>query len=137
MAWLFSSAAKAEIILEDVEHREIVNIPSEKSVQQLYVYHGADPVKGRVELKLGKGIKKLEHQGIRVDFIGQIELFYDRGSHFQFLSLTKPLAQPGEIKSDQVFEFEFLSDNKTSESYNGKNAILRYVKCYLSACNFF
>lgn len=128
MAWLFGSLAKAEIILEDVEGREIVNIPTEKGIQQLYVYHGADPVKGRIQLKLGKGVKKIEHQGIRVDFIGQIELFYDRGSHFQFLSLTKPIAQPGEIREDQVFDFEFLSDNKTHESYNGKNAILRYVR---------
>ena len=32
---------------------------------------------------------QVEHVGIRVELIGQIELFYDRGNHFEFTSLLK------------------------------------------------
>ena len=39
--------------------------------------------------------KKLEHHGIRVEFIGQIEMFYDRGNHHDFLSLVRQLDPPG------------------------------------------
>ena len=35
--------------------------------------------------------KKLEHHGIRVEFVGQIEMFYDRGNHHDFLSLVRQL----------------------------------------------
>lgn len=126
MAWLFSSAAKPEIILDNVQKRKIYEIPGEKGTQQLFCYEGDDKVCGKIKLCLGKGVKKLEHQGIRVDFIGQIELFYDRSSHFQFLSLTKSLAPPGEINSDQLYDFEFSFD-KNHESYYGRNVILRYI----------
>ena len=31
---------------------------------------------------------KIEHNGIKIEFIGQIELYYDRGNHHEFLSLV-------------------------------------------------
>ena len=31
---------------------------------------------------------RLEHQGIKIEFIGLIELYYDRGNHHEFLSLV-------------------------------------------------
>ena len=71
-AWLFSSAAKAAIVLDVGEGRRTVEIAGEKSTQHLYVYLDDEPVRGKVTLNLGKGIKEIEHQGIRVDFIGQI-----------------------------------------------------------------
>ena len=36
---------------------------------------------------------KIEHNGIKIEFIGQIELYYDRGNHHEFLSLAKELAR--------------------------------------------
>ena len=50
---------------------------------------------------------KLEHHGIKIEFVGQIELYYDRGNHYEFLSLVKELARPGELTQNTSYDFEF------------------------------
>lgn len=54
------------------------------------------------------------------------ELFYDRGNHYEFLSLVQELASPGEMRAAQNFDFEFKNVEKQYESYNGINVKLRY-----------
>ena len=71
-AFLFGGSAKAEIELLGVENRKTVEVNTEKGTQKLYLYVGNEPVKGKVHVKLTKEGKKVEHQGMRVDFIGHI-----------------------------------------------------------------
>jgi len=54
------------------------------------------------------------------------EMFYDRGNHYEFTSLTRELAPAGELAADTEFDFEFLDVEKQYESYNGINVRLRY-----------
>lgn len=59
-----------------------------------------------------------------------LELFYDRGNHYEFLTLAHQLASPGEIPaggSGAAFDFDFKNVEKAHESYNGINVKLRYV----------
>lgn len=53
------------------------------------------------------------------------ELFYDRGNHYEFLSLVQELANPGELRTAQAFDFEFKNVEKQYESYHGINVKLR------------
>lgn len=86
---------------------------------------------------------KIEHNGIKIEFIGQIELYYDRGNHHEFLSLVKSfsfsfsvitlnvdaqvkeLARPGELTQNTSFDFEFNQVEKPYETYTGANVRLR------------
>lgn len=56
-----------------------------------------------------------------------LELFYDRGHHHEFLSLSQELAAPGEMRQAQTFDFNFKNVEKQFESYHGINVKLRYV----------
>jgi vacuolar protein sorting-associated protein 26 len=53
-------------------------------------------------------------------------MFYDRGNHYEFLSLVQELAAPGELQHPQTFPFNFKNVEKQYESYNGINVKLRY-----------
>lgn len=53
-------------------------------------------------------------------------MFFDRGNHYEFLSLGQELAAPGDLQHPQTFEFEFKNVEKQHESYNGINVKLRY-----------
>jgi hypothetical protein len=55
------------------------------------------------------------------------ELFYDRGHHHEFLSLSQELAAPGEMRQAQTFDFNFKNVEKQFESYQGINVKLRYM----------
>lgn len=59
--------------------------------------------------------------------IGQIELFYDRGNHHEFLSQLKELARHGDLIKNTSYPFEFSNVEKPYEVYTGSNVRLRYV----------
>jgi hypothetical protein len=60
------------------------------------------------------------------------ELFYDRGHHQEFLSLSQEVAAPGDLRQAQTFDFLFKNVEKQYESYLGIN-----VKLRLAALNVF
>lgn len=94
--------------------------------------------------------KRLAHDGIKVEFIGSIgeqhpfvacirahgssELFYDRGHHHEFLSLSQELAAPGEMRAAQTFDFLFKNVEKQYESYQGINVKLRCASYFAYWC---
>jgi len=65
-------------------------------------------------------------KGIRVEIIGQIELFNDRGNTHDFLFLVRHLTGPETLTNSRNYEFEFPSVEKPYESYTGTNVRLRY-----------
>jgi vacuolar protein sorting-associated protein 26 len=64
--------------------------------------------------------------------LGHTELFYDRGHHQEFLSLSQELAAPGELRQAQTFDFQFKNVEKQYESYLGINVKLRCVTQYVT-----
>ncbi|XP_065901049.1 vacuolar protein sorting-associated protein 26B-like [Dysidea avara] len=121
----FGASADIEIVLGDQESRKKVEMRNEEGKKEkLPLYYDGENVTGKVHIKL-KG-RKLEHQGIRVEFIGQIELFYDRGNQHDFTSLIRQLSPPGELSGDKTFDFQFITVEKPYESYTGTNVRLRY-----------
>nr|XP_032833148.1 LOW QUALITY PROTEIN: vacuolar protein sorting-associated protein 26B-like [Petromyzon marinus] len=90
------------------------------------VFVDGETVAGRLLVSLKNPGKRLEHGGIKVEFVGQIELYYDRGNHHEFVSLVKDVARPGELTQSQSFDFEFTHVEKPYESYSGQNVKLRY-----------
>lgn len=70
--------------------------------------------------------KRLEHSGIRVQFVGAIELFGDKVESYEFTSLTQDLAYPGELRLPSAYPFEFRHVAKLYESYYGLHVRLRY-----------
>eukprot|EP01099_Mayorella_cantabrigiensis_P002152 TRINITY_DN1944_c1_g3_i2.p1 TRINITY_DN1944_c1_g3~~TRINITY_DN1944_c1_g3_i2.p1 ORF type:complete len:243 (-),score=36.04 TRINITY_DN1944_c1_g3_i2:369-1097(-) len=141
MSFLFGPAPTVIIELSDTENRRLLDVPkfptagvaglvgSQNSttpeVEKVYLYHGNETVAGKVIVKVPPG-KKIEHNGVKIELLGQIELFYDRTNHYDFISLVSELDSAGEINSDRSFPFEFVNVDKTYESYTGANVRLRY-----------
>ncbi|KAK0929261.1 Vacuolar protein sorting-associated protein 26 [Friedmanniomyces endolithicus] len=99
----------------------IRRIDIDATMTQLYGAGG-----GRIESGVRKDGKRLEHTGIKVQFVGTIEMFFDRGTHHEFLSLQTELASPGELQHPVTLLFAFKNVEKRYESYHGINVKLRY-----------
>ncbi|KAI9735198.1 MAG: Vacuolar protein sorting-associated protein 26 [Cirrosporium novae-zelandiae] len=122
----FSTPVDIDIVLEDADERQTVDIKLEKSrKEKAPLYLDEESIKGTVTIRPKDG-KRLEHTGIKVQFIGTIEMFFDRGNHYEFLSLGQELAAPGDLQHPQTFPFNFKNVEKPYESYNGINVKLRY-----------
>ncbi len=63
----------------------------------------------------------------RFAFYFFVELFYDRGNHYEFLAQTQELSAPGELRQTAAYDFDFKNVEKQFESYHGTNAKLRYI----------
>lgn len=123
----FGQSAEIDIVLKDAETRKKAEHKTEDGKKDKYfLLYDGETVSGKVNVTLKNPGKRLEHQGIKMEFIGQIELYYDRGNHHEFVSLVKDLARPGELTQSQTFDFEFTHVEKPYESYTGQNVKLRY-----------
>ncbi|KAG1363267.1 Vacuolar protein sorting-associated protein 26A [Cocos nucifera] len=76
-----------------------------------------DPIQG----------KKVEHSGVKIELLGQIELYFDRGNFYDFTSLVRELDVLGEIYERKTYPFEFSTVEMPYESYSGVNVRLRYI----------
>lgn len=70
--------------------------------------------------------RKLDHQGIRVEVIGQIDVIYDQSSSYDFFSITKDLEPSGSLFETKQYKWKFNAVDKPYETYYGSNIQLRY-----------
>ncbi|KXN69210.1 putative PEP8-vacuolar protein sorting/targeting protein [Conidiobolus coronatus NRRL 28638] len=120
------TGAEIEVRFNNEEERKLVEVKVDKDHREKFpLFFDGESVTGKVVVKVKDG-KKLEHHGIKVEFIGNIEMFYDRGNHYEFSSLVQELCTPGELRQTTSFDFEFKNVEKAYESYHGINVKLRY-----------
>lgn len=96
----------------------------------LHAYEAAQDVSGNVILRLPPG-KKFEHLGIKVQFIGRIDMsvgIHEGRPHYDFISLSKELSPPGVLyQTESILPFRFRNMDKEFESYRGRNVSVRYI----------
>ncbi|XP_043539078.1 vacuolar protein sorting-associated protein 26A isoform X2 [Chiloscyllium plagiosum] len=124
---LFTPVCDINIVLNDADTRKTAEIKSEDGkIEKHYLFYDGESVTGKVNLTFKQPGKRLEHKGIRIEFVGQIELFSDKSNTHEFVNLVKELALPGELTQSRTYEFEFMQVEKPYESYIGANVRLRY-----------
>ncbi|WFD04577.1 Vacuolar protein sorting-associated protein 26 [Malassezia obtusa] len=102
----FSAPVDIDVRLEDEHERKQIDVKLDNPAKEtLPVYFDGENVQGTVA-----------HE----------ELFFDRGNHYEFLSLIQELASPGEVRNMETIPFEFKNVEKVYESYSGINVKLRY-----------
>lgn len=113
-----------------VEGRSTVLVPTADDVkveEEQYLFsNDDDSISGRVEMKLPRDVSSHTHGGIVVELIGQVELEYDRGNHFVFLSKMEEICGAGKISKSQGWDFKFENVSLEYETYIGSNVRLRY-----------
>lgn len=144
---LFGSVpVEIDIVLEDTDERPTVDIKVDKSGrrEKAPLYLDGETVKGTVTIRPKDG-KRLEHTGIKVEFIGTIgtspllclvttylltrqitDIATERNPSHQFLTLQSELAAPGDLQHSQTYPFSFKNVEKPYESNTGMNVRLRY-----------
>lgn len=122
----FGQSADIEIVFDGAEHKTAEVKGEDGKVEKMLLFYDGETVSGKVNVTLKKPGSKLEHQGIKIEFIGQIELFYDRGNHHEFKCLAKALARPGDLIQNNSYPFDFPNVEKQFEVYAGSNVRLRY-----------
>lgn len=94
----FGPSAEIDIVLDGQETRKTAEIKTEEGKKERYLlYYDGEIVSGKINIQLRKPGARLDHYGIKIELIGQIELYYDRGNHHDFVSYVKEIARPGDL----------------------------------------
>jgi hypothetical protein len=98
---------------------------NEKGDKELMtLFTGRDTVSGEVKINPHKN---LDHLGIKIELIGQIEVLYDRNNPYEFTSLVRELEPPGGLaEAGKTYKYEFKNVDKQYESFSGNNVCLRF-----------
>ncbi|XP_042065883.1 vacuolar protein sorting-associated protein 26B-like [Salvia splendens] len=123
----FKPACSITVSFGDGKSRKQVALKKDNGKTVLIpVFQSQDTISGKISIEPISG-KKVEHNGIKVELLGQIEMYFDRGNYYDFTSLVRELDVPGEIYERKTFPFEFSTVEMPYETYNGTNVRLRYV----------
>jgi vacuolar protein sorting-associated protein 26 len=79
MSYFFSTPVDIDIVLEDLDDRSAVDVKLDKNrKEKVPLYLDGESVKGQVTVRPKDG-KRLEHTGIKVQFIGTIGQWHCSG----------------------------------------------------------
>ena len=85
----YGNSATVSIELDDEETRTKVPVLLEDDGKEYqHLFYDGDNVSGKVIIKLKQEGKKLEHQGIKIEFLGQIGKYTASGSHYLIWNVT-------------------------------------------------
>ncbi|KAG5021092.1 hypothetical protein JHK87_016947 [Glycine soja] len=123
----FKPACNVVITFNDGKNRK--QVPFKKENGQMVtvpLFQSQENIAGKITIEPMQG-KKIDHNGVKVELLGQIEMYFDRGNFYDFTSLVRELDVPGEIYERKTYAFEFSTVEMPYETYNGVNVRLRYV----------
>jgi len=114
------------IKIDEIENRKQSLFQTKKGEMSLPTFRDKEDVKGNITIIIPQG-KKLEHKGIKIEFIGLLENIEDKNLSTKFITLTKDLEPPSILIQDTTsYEFKFSNVEKLYETYYGTTMIVRY-----------
>lgn len=122
---LFGSVCTVDVTLDAETNRKTAPLGRDRKGERAYVYTDGEDVSGFAVVSVRPG-KKLEHQGIKVELIGQVDMLYNKANSYDFFSITKDLEPPGSIHESKQYKWRFGAVDKQNETYSGINVRMRY-----------
>eukprot|EP00928_Gymnodinium_smaydae_P057624 TRINITY_DN40840_c0_g1_i1.p1 TRINITY_DN40840_c0_g1~~TRINITY_DN40840_c0_g1_i1.p1 ORF type:complete len:331 (-),score=40.31 TRINITY_DN40840_c0_g1_i1:55-951(-) len=122
---LFGSTCTCDITLDTESNRKTAALGKDRKGERAYIFTDGEDVGGTAVVSVRPG-KKLDHQGIKVELIGQVEMLHDKAGSYDFFSITKDLEPPGSMFESKQYKWKFSAVDKQNETYFGINVRLRY-----------
>eukprot|EP00933_Yihiella_yeosuensis_P079950 TRINITY_DN93364_c0_g1_i1.p1 TRINITY_DN93364_c0_g1~~TRINITY_DN93364_c0_g1_i1.p1 ORF type:complete len:301 (-),score=53.17 TRINITY_DN93364_c0_g1_i1:65-967(-) len=122
---LFGSVCTVDVTLDAEDNRKTAPLGRDRKGERAYIYTDGEDVAGTAVVSVRPG-KKLDHQGVKVELVGQVEMLNDKSASYDFFSITKDLEPPGSMYESKQYKWKFGAVDKQNETYSGINCRLRY-----------
>mmetsp|Transcript_31753 Transcript_31753/g.5748 ORF Transcript_31753/g.5748 Transcript_31753/m.5748 type:complete len:141 (-) Transcript_31753:492-914(-) len=124
---MFGKKADVDLLLDNLEDRpkQVFKDHNNKEIS-LPIYKPDDDITGTIRIDLRRG-KRLEHQGIKIELFGKIEISHERNQTSEFLSMSREIEPQGVISESTSIPFSFNKVEKQFETYIGRFARLKYI----------
>lgn len=125
LSGLFSTGCTLDLAIDYQKGRKTCFLNREKKGERAYVFADEEEVTGTAVVTLKPG-RKLDHLGIRVELVGEIQLLKDATAPYSFFTMSKDLESPGTLYESQMYKWRFHGADTSHETYWGANVRLRY-----------
>lgn len=105
--------------------RKTAPLTKDRSGERAYIFCDGEDVCGVALLSVRPG-NKLEHQGIKVELVGRVEMVQDKSLSYDFFCIAKDLEPPGTTFESKQYSWKFKAVDLQSDTYCGANVRLRY-----------
>jgi vacuolar protein sorting-associated protein 26 len=122
---MFGTACAIEVSFDAEANRKTAPLGKDRKGERAYIYTDGEDVAGTAMVSVRPG-KKMDHQGIKVEIIGQVDTLNDKSGSYDFFSITKDLEPPGALYESKSYRFKFGAVDKQNETYSGVNVRMRY-----------
>mmetsp|Transcript_60699 Transcript_60699/g.128492 ORF Transcript_60699/g.128492 Transcript_60699/m.128492 type:complete len:302 (-) Transcript_60699:121-1026(-) len=123
---LFGTTCTVDVTIDPGDpNKKTAPLGRDRKGERAYVYTDGEDVMGHATVSVKPG-KKLEHQGVKVELIGQVDMLHDKSSSYDFFSITKDLEPPGSLFESKQYKWKFGAVDFSNETYSGMNVRLRY-----------
>ncbi|CAE8657432.1 unnamed protein product, partial [Polarella glacialis] len=119
------SVCTIDVTLDAEANRKTAPLGRDRKGERAYIYTDGEDVAGSAVVSIRPG-KKLDHQGVKVELVGQVEMLSDKSGSYDFFSITKDLEPPGSMYESKQYKWKFGAVDKQNETYSGINVRLRY-----------
>jgi len=125
LSGMFGNTCTVDVTLEAEPNRKTGALGRDKKGERGYIYTDGEDVQGSAVVSVRPG-KKLEHQGVKVELIGQVDMLFDKSNSYDFFCITKDLEPPGSLFESKQYKWKFGATDMNNETYHGINVRLRY-----------
>lgn len=122
---LFGQVCTVDVQIDGGDNRKTAPLGRDRKGERAYIFTDGEDVSGTAIVSVRPG-NKLEHQGIKVELIGQVDMLRDKTGSYDFFSITKDLDPPGTTFESKQYKWKFGLVDKQNETYCGINVRLRY-----------
>lgn len=122
---LFGSACTVDVTFDPEPGRKTAPLGRDRKGERALIYIDGEDVSGTAVVSVRPG-KKMEHQGVKVELVGQVDMLFDKSSSYDFFSITKDLEPPGAMFESKQYKWKFGAVDKQNDTYHGINVRLRY-----------
>jgi len=121
----FSSNCSLDLSLDVESSRKTAPLTRAQNGERAHIFTDGEDVCGLAQISVKPG-KKVEHQGIRVELIGQVDMLYDKSQSYDFFHIARDLEPPGMLLESKQWKWRFASVDKQTETHSGINVRVRY-----------
>ena len=132
----YSENISINILFEDTFHPNTILTNIYGTKLECPTFYGSEAIKGSVQININNNSSKIQHQGIKIELIGEIDIHINEENNLnnnnnqfnRFLSLTNNLSTSGILnRENNIYDFEFKSVEKQYDSYKGKKFSIKYL----------
>lgn len=121
----FGQPCSIDIEIDSDPSRAFVFADPQQKTEKCPVFSDGEEISGMAFISLKPG-KHFDHQGIKVELIGQSEMLYNKSGTYDFFTMSREIEASGVVNESKQYKWKFPLVGIENESYGGVNIRLYY-----------